>query len=300
MPDRSFESFLETRRERIELALRRCVDRLAGVVPLALCAAIEDGVMSGGKRLRPLLLVTACEELGGEAEDPVYDLASSVELIHAYSLMHDDLPCMDDAPLRRGRPTAHVVHGLQAAMVAGAVLIPWAGAWASDGAVRAGRTEEEARDIVTHLLEAAGAGGMIGGQALDLLAEGRSLAEDELAGLHGLKTGALLAASLEMGAMAAGANAEARAAVGNFGRNVGLAFQVMDDVLDATASAEVLGKQPSDAEQDKSTYVVLLGVEGARARGRELVERGLAALDAAGLAVLRLRQLAHFVIERRR
>ena len=150
------------------------------------------------------------------------------------------------------------------------------------------------------LLEAAGAGGMIGGQALDLLAEGASLSEEELAGVHGLKTGALLAASLEMGAMAVGASEDALEAVEGFGRALGLAFQVMDDVLDATGSAAVLGKLPSDADFEKSTYVLLLGVEGARERAASLVAEGLAALDAAGLAAPRLRQLARFVIERRR
>ena len=300
MPDISFESYLRTRRKHIETAMRRCMDRMAEVVPSGLFAAAEDGVMSGGKRLRPLLLVTACEETGGRPEDALYDLASSVELIHAYSLIHDDLPCMDNAPLRRGRPTTHTIHGVRTATFAGVALIPWAAAWAYDAAVRIGRTAGQARDIVAHLLEAVGAGGMIGGQALDIVGEGRSLREQELATLHGLKTGALLAASLELGAMAAGATRGALTAIGSFGRDLGLAFQVMDDVLDATSSADVLGKRPSDAEQDKSTYVALLGVEGARARGRELVVRGVAALDGAGLRAPRLRQLAQFVIERRR
>ena len=221
-------------------------------------------------------------------------------MIHAYSLVHDDLPCMDDAELRRGRPTVHVAHGVPAATAAGAVLIPWAAAWALEAALRLGRTDGEARRVVAALLEAAGAGGMIGGQSLDLLAEGRSLTEGELARVHGLKTGALLAAALEMGAMAAGASAEAQAAISDFGRDLGLAFQVMDDVLDATGSAEVLGKLPSDADFDKSTYVLLLGVDGARRRAGSLVDRGLAALDTAGLAAPRLRRLASFVIERSR
>ncbi|MYJ17529.1 MAG: hypothetical protein F4106_05695 [Gemmatimonadetes bacterium] len=191
-------------------------------------------------------------------------------------------------------------HGVAVATAAGAALIPWAAAWALEAAMRLARTDDEARRIVATLLEAAGAGGMIGGQALDLLAEGASLTEGELAGVHGLKTGALLAASLEMGAMAAGASAEELAAVGEFGRHLGLAFQVMDDVLDATGSAEVLGKLPSDADFGKSTYVLLLGVDGARERAASLVDRGLAALDAAGLAAPMLRSLASFVIERSR
>ncbi len=309
MPEPSFQSLLAERRVGVEAALRRCIGGLVAVVPVGVGAAVEDGVLGGGKRLRPILLVTACEELGGEAGEAgeaLYDLSASVELIHAYSLLHDDLPCMDDAPLRRGRPTAHVAHGVEAATVAGAAMIPWSAAWAFESALRAGRSRDQARRIALHLLEAAGAGGMIGGQAVDLLAEGRSpggaspLDEGALERLHGMKTGALLTASLEIGAMAAGAEDAALAAVGRFGRSLGLAFQVMDDVLDATGSEEVLGKRPSDSEHGKSTYVQLLGVESARNRARALVARAAAALDAAGLDTPRLRELARFVIERQR
>ena len=298
--DLSFAAWLDDRRTRIETAMRRCMDEMATGVPAGLFSAVEGGVMSGGKRLRPLLLATACEETGGRCGDALYDLSVSVELIHAYSLIHDDLPCMDDAPLRRGNPTVHVTHGVRTATYAGAVLIPWAATWAYRSACATGCTASTARGIVAHMLEAAGAGGMIGGQALDLLSEGQSLTEEELATLHSLKTGALLAASLEMGAMASGAGDSALRAIGDYGRALGLAFQVMDDVLDATGSAEVLGKRPSDAELEKSTYVGLLGVDGARGRAGELIARGLAALDAAGLAAPRLRQLARFVIQRKR
>ena len=300
MAELSLRSFLAARRQMVEAALQRCIASLAGIVPDELHAALGSGVTGSGKRLRPLLLVTACEELGGEVNDALYDLAASVEAIHAYSLLHDDLPCMDDAALRRGRPTVHVLHGVRTATVAGGVLIPWAAAWAFDSALRLGCAEETSRRIVLLLLEAAGAGGMVGGQAMDLLSEGRSLGEDELKRLHGMKTGALLAASLEMGAVAAGAGEDQFRAVGEFGRRVGLAFQVMDDVLDATGSAESLGKRPSDAEHDKSTYVQLLGVEGALERGQELIAHALSVLDEAGLAAPRLRQLARFVVERRR
>ena len=300
MTEASMASFLEARRKPVEAALGRSVDALTSVTPPAIAAAVRDGVLSGGKRIRPLLLVAAYEEVGAVLDDPVYDLAASVEMIHAYSLMHDDLPCMDDAQLRRGSPTVHVVHGTHAATVAGVLLIPWAATRAYESSVALGRSENEARKIAAHLLEAAGAGGMIGGQALDLLGERRSLEEPDLVELHALKTGALLAAALEVGAMAAGAGRALLAALGSFGRDIGLAFQVTDDMLDATATAEVLGKRPSDAERDKSTYVALMGVEGARAYARRLVEGALAALDAAGLTALRLRQLARFIIQRSR
>ena len=300
MPDAAFRSYVRARRGHIEAALRRSVQALAAELPPALGAAAEHGVMSGGKRLRPLLLIAAYEELGGRADEALYDLSAAVEMIHAYSLMHDDLPCMDDAPLRRGRPTPHTVHGVSATTLAGAALIPWAGAWACRAAARTGRSPGEARAIAARLLEAAGAGGMIGGQALDLLGEGCALGERDLAVLHRLKTGALLSASLEAGAMAAGANGNRLAAMGSFGRDIGLAFQLMDDVLDATSTSEDLGKQPSDVVLEKSTYVALLGAEGARERARQLVTAGVQTLAESGLAAPWLRRLGRFVIERRR
>jgi len=293
-------SFLEERAKPVESALARSIDALASATPPRVAAAVRNGVLSGGKRIRPILLVAAYEEVGADLDDPVFDLAASVEMIHAYSLIHDDLPCMDDAPLRRGNPTVHVAHGTRAAASAGVLLIPWAAARAYESSVALGRSENEARKIAAHLLEAAGAGGMIGGQALDLLGERRSLAEPDLMELHALKTGALLAAALEMGAMAAGAGRTLLAALGGFGRDIGLAFQVTDDMLDATATTDMLGKRPSDAERDKSTYVALMGVEGARTYARRLVERAMAALDAAGLSARRLRELALFIIQRSR
>ena len=282
----------------VESALERSVDAFAKCTPSTVAAAARHGALAGGKRIRPLLLVAAYEEAGAVPDDRVYDLAASVELIHAYSLMHDDLPCMDDAPLRRGSPTVHVVHGAHAATVAGALLIPWAATRAFESSLALGCSESGARKIAAHLLEAAGAGGMIGGQALDLLGESASLEEPDLAELHILKTASLLSAALSVGGMAARAGKALLAALGSFGRDVGLAFQVTDDVLDATVGADVLGKRPSDAERGKSTYVALLGVEGARAHARRLVERALAALDMAGFAAPRLRQLARFVVGR--
>ena len=286
---------------------------------------LRHGVLSGGKRLRPALVIAAYEScrvpdgLGPSgsvgsgpavsklaapeltASDPrVYDVAASVELIHAYSLMHDDLPCMDDAPLRRGRPTTHTVFRAWETTVAAAVLIPWAASRAYTSALGLGVPRAGAVRVARTLLDAAGAGGMVGGQALDLMAEGRDLDEVALSGLHRLKTGALLTAALHMGAMAAGASEATEAALLRFGRAVGLAFQVRDDVLDATASSAVLGKVPSDAALAKSTYVHLLGVEGAEHRCRALMSEGLAALDGEGLEAPALRALASFVIERER
>ncbi len=292
------------RRGRVEEALERSVEALAEVAPAELHRAVRNGVLNGGKGLRPLLTVAAYEELGGAVEgglpDALFDLGAAVETIHAYSLVHDDLPCMDDAPLRRGRPTVHATHGVRRATIAGAVLIPWSAACAHRAALELGRTPAEARHIVDTLLTAAGARGMIGGQALDLAAEGRALSEPELEHLHGLKTGALLTVALEVGALAAAASSARRRAVVLFGQRLGLAFQVMDDLLDATGSAETLGKEPSDAALSKSTYVLLLGIEGARKRATALARDAVHALAQAGLAAPGLRALARFVVERER
>lgn len=294
----SLDDYLDRRRLGVEAALRRAVDDLESVVPSPWIGPARAGVLSGGKRLRPCLLIAAGEAFGLAVSDPLFDLGASVELIHAYSLMHDDLPCMDDAALRRGRPTPHTEFGVEATAVAGAALIPWAAYRAALSCTALGVSHEVRSTVVGHLLDAAGAAGMVGGQALDLMGEGQALVQEDLSTLHRLKTGALLTAPVVMGAIVAGAGREQWEAMADYGTNLGLAFQVMDDVLDATTSAEVLGKHPSDADLEKSTYVLLLGVEGARTRAEELVRRADAALDRTGVEGVRLRQLSRFVLER--
>jgi geranylgeranyl pyrophosphate synthase len=295
------DAYLAAERRRVEAALERAVARWASELPAPLSAALAHGVLSGGKRVRPVLCraaYAACAgREGGEALD---DLAASLELIHAYSLMHDDLPCMDDAPLRRGLATTHRVHGERATTLAGLALIPLAARQALAGARALGLDAERARALADLLLEAAGPAGMMGGQALDLLGEGRRLAPDELDELHRHKTGALLAAAPRMGALAAGAPAPVQDALARYGRAVGLAFQIADDLLDATASADELGKQPSDRVLDKSTYVALYGLHDARRRGEVQVAAALAALDEARLEAPPLRALARYILERTR
>jgi geranylgeranyl pyrophosphate synthase len=205
---------------------------------------------------------------------------------------------MDDADLRRGRATTHRLHGVEATVLGGAALIPMAVLMAWRGTLALGCAEDVARRVARELAGAAGAGGMVGGQALDLLGEGRDLTEEELDTLHRLKTGALLTASLRMGALAAGAGREALDALDEYGRAVGLAFQIADDVLDATSTAGDLGKNPSDAALGKSTYVTLHGLDEALRRGHELVESARAALDAGGLRAPALHAIARFVMER--
>jgi len=276
------------------------VRRLEASLDRDLAAALRHGAMSGGKRLRPILCVTAYRACGGTAGEAAYDLGAALELIHAYSLMHDDLPCMDDANLRRGRPTTHQEHGEELAARAGAVLIPAAALQAYTAARALECGDEGAATVATRLMEAAGAGGMVGGQWLDLLGESEALAPDALDGLHRRKTGALLAASLEVGATAAGANPLTIDALRGYGQAIGLAFQVADDILDATQSAETLGKNPSDATLNKSTYVSLYGLEEARRRAEELADEAMSALTKGGIQAPALVSLAHYVVARDR
>ena len=262
--------------------------------------AIRHGVMSDGKRLRPILCTTAYRECGGRAEKNVYDLSASLEMIHAYSLMHDDLPCMDDAELRRGQATTHSVFGEDVTIRAAAALIPAAARQALQFARKLECGASGAAAVVQELLEAAGAGGMVGGQWLDLLGEGQTLSPKELDELHRRKTGALLTASLVMGALAAAAEKETVSALASYGHSIGLAFQITDDVLDATQSAELLGKNPSDVDLDKSTYVGLYGLDQAKEHARERIADALGALESIDIDAPVLTVLARYVIERER
>jgi geranylgeranyl pyrophosphate synthase len=283
----------------IDAALRRALDRWCSRIPGDVAAAVDHGVTSQGKRLRPVLCVSAFEACGGEIDDRAYDLAAAIEMIHAYSLMHDDLPSMDDAELRRGRTTTHIAHGEDVTMRAGAVLIPLASLQALAACRALGCEERRGRRVAQLLLEGAGPGGMVGGQWLDLLGEGRMLGARELDDLHRRKTGALVRASPVMGGVAAGASAEVEAALGEYGRALGLAFQIADDILDSTESAQTLGKNPSDVALAKSTYVSLYGLDEARRRAEGQVQQALAAVAGVGLADSELDSLAIFAIQRR-
>jgi geranylgeranyl pyrophosphate synthase len=291
--------FLARERSAVEQALEASLEAVVGGVPPEYEAALRHGVMSGGKRLRPILCVAAYRAVGG-SDAKIYDLAACLELIHAYSLMHDDLPSMDDADLRRGQPTTHRLYGEVATMAAGALLIPGAASRAWHASLALGLEEGAARKIVRELARASGGGGMVGGQVLDLLAEEATLSAEELDDLHRRKTGALLRAALRMGAMAAEASAEELEALDRYGAAVGLAFQIADDLLDATSSAEALGKEPSDADLGKSTYVSIFGLEDAKQQAKDLVDEAVAALSSGGLEALELEALARFIVDRDR
>jgi len=292
------QAFLAREGERVQEALEAALAKMEPRIPEAFFPAIHHGVTSGGKRLRPILCVAAYRAAGGR-DQGIYRLAASLELIHAYSLIHDDLPCMDDAELRRGESTTHRVHGEEAAMVAGALLIPMAALQAWEGAQEMGLGDEEKRLLVSELSRAAGGGGMVGGQLLDLLGEEISLSAPELDDLHRRKTGALLRASLRMGGVAGGADTAQIQALDRYGEAIGLAFQIADDLLDATSTAEALGKNPSDVELGKSTYVTLFGLEEASRRAQGLVEEAVAALENGGLGGSELVALAHHIVARK-
>jgi geranylgeranyl pyrophosphate synthase len=207
---------------------------------------------------------------------------------------------MDDADLRRGEPTTHKIHGERAGMISGALLIPAAALQVWEASQAMGLEEEVGRVLVEELSQAAGGGGMVGGQILDLLGEEKSLTAPELDDLHRRKTGALLRASLRMGGVAAGAGEVQIQALDRYGEAVGLAFQIADDILDATSTAEVLGKNPSDADLGKSTYVALFGLEEARVKARALVDGAVKALEEGGLYAPELVALAQYIVDRKK
>ena len=264
--------------------------------PGGLGSAMRYGVLDGGKRLRPLLVLAAAHAVQAQGEAPLR-AAVAVELIHAYSLIHDDMPCMDNDVLRRGKPTVHVQFGQAQAMLAGDAMQALA--------FEVLTPEEGVEPVVQArlcalLARAAGHAGMAGGQAIDLASVGKPLSEDVLRDMHRRKTGALLQASVLLGAACAPCPPGALRALSDFGAAIGLAFQVVDDVLDVTQASEVLGKTAGkDVEQNKPTYVQLMGLQGARAYALELRAQARDALADSGLTSTQtLSMLADKVVDR--
>ena len=281
--------------------------------PAALLEAMRYAVLDGGKRLRPLLVLAAweaCREEGPDSPDgaalrarqrqAALRAACAVELIHAYSLVHDDMPCMDNDVLRRGKPTVHVKFGEASALLAGDALQALAFELLTPE-IEYVCAQQQAR-LCRLLARAAGSAGMAGGQAIDLASVGVSLTEDQLREMHRLKTGALLQASVMMGATCGDASAVAQAALETYGAAIGLAFQVVDDMLDVTADSATLGKTAGkDADQDKPTYVSVLGLERSAAYAQELLAQAQATLVQSGLPNTRaLQGLADMVVNRSR
>ncbi|MCX7513653.1 polyprenyl synthetase family protein [Frateuria sp. STR12] len=265
--------------------------------PLELHRAMRYAVLGGGKRLRPLLVYAAGHALGcdgAELDAP----ACAVELIHAYSLVHDDLPAMDDDALRRGRPTCHVVYGEAMAILAGDALQALAFEILAHDP-HAGNDPARALQMLRVLGRACGAEGMAGGQALDLAAVGRKLTLDELEHMHACKTGALIRTAVHLGALAAGADAAAIEALDRYAAAVGLAFQVRDDVLDVEGESAVIGKTAGkDAAADKPTFSSIIGLEASRMRLTELTATALEAIASFGPRAALLEELALYAAHR--
>ena len=290
-------------------ATQAMLDRLLGEAaeageihrPARLVAAMRHAALGGGKRLRPFLMIETARMFGVE-NDGVVRAAAGLELLHCYSLVHDDLPAMDDDDLRRGRPTVHKAFDEATAILAGDALLTLAFDVMAAPATHA--NAEIRADLTLRLARAAGLGGMAGGQALDLAAEAADapLSHAEIARLQAMKTGALILFAVEAGAILGQADAAARAALSRYGAVIGEAFQIADDILDAEGDEAALGKRAGkDAERNKATFVSVLGLEGARRRLSDLVAEAQAALDDLGpqAATGVLRATARFIAERR-
>ncbi len=285
-------------RAAVDAALAEFAKRYLPSIDEPVAAAICYSMLGEGKRLRAILLMAAYSAAGGAGDASA--LGAAVEVVHAYSLVHDDLPCMDDDDVRRGRPTVHRAHGIPAATAAGLAMVPLAARAATDACRALALDDARTGDIVRELMRASGAGGMIGGQLLDLEGEGAPLTLTELERVHRLKTGALINASVKIGGLAALASVATLDAFERYGSAVGLAFQIADDVLDVTSTTDELGKTAGrDAALRKSTYPALMGLAGARSRAEALCNDACQALRDAGIASPQLESLASFVVSRR-
>ena len=263
--------------------------------PATIHAAMRYTVFAGGKRLRPVLCLAAAEACGGEFSEALAP-ACALELMHTYSLVHDDLPAMDDDDLRRGRPTCHKVYGEGMAVLCGDALLTEAFIVLAKTPVT---KRYGTRDFILELAETGGSRKLIGGQVMDLEGEGKSLTKRDLVRIHEAKTAALLTSSLRLGAMTANATPQKLEALTQFGHALGLAFQVIDDILDVTQSTEMLGKTAGkDEAVEKSTYPAILGLEASRKEAAKLTKSAMDALKPLGSKAGRLREIADHLLKR--
>jgi geranylgeranyl diphosphate synthase type II len=268
---------------------------MPGETPGAIHEAMRYTIFAGGKRLRPVLCIAAAEACGGTQATAIR-AACAVELMHTYSLVHDDLPCMDDDDLRRGRPTCHKVYGEGMAVLCGDALL-------TESFALLAKSEPSTRysvgDMISELASAGGSRKLIGGQVLDLEGEGQQLNKEQLLAIHEAKTAALLVTSLRLGGMTANASAEQLAALSDFGYSLGLAFQVIDDILDVTQTTKSLGKTAGkDVAANKSTYPSVWGLEESRVEAERLTRVALDALGIFGERGARLREIAQWMLSR--
>lgn len=287
-------SYLTSRSALVDRELDRFLPK-ATAKPATIHKAMRYSLFAGGKRMRPVLTLAAAEACGGKLE-AAFPAACAVECIHTYSLIHDDLPCMDDDDLRRGRPTNHKVFGEGVAVLAGDALLTVA----FEILAQASPTSRySAAAQVIELAHASGSKWLIGGQVADLEGEGKKLTGTELRYIHRCKTAALLTASLRLGAMSANATESRLTAITDFGQNLGLAFQVIDDILDVTQTTEKLGKTAGkDVTAVKATFPAIYGLDKSRAEARKLTAAALAALKPFGTKAARLREIADYLLAR--
>jgi len=290
----TLKAYLAARAKEVDAALDRYLPK-AKEKPASIHAAMRYTVFAGGKRLRPILALAAAEACGGEPEHALAP-ACAVEVLHTYSLVHDDLPCMDDDDLRRGRPTCHKVYGEGMAVLTGDALLTEAFLMLAQTPAS---KRYSAKDYVAELALTGGSRKLIGGQVLDLEGEGKKLTKAGLVKIHEAKTAALLMTSLRLGGMTANATPKQLEALTAFGYALGLAFQVIDDILDVTQSTEVLGKTAGkDAAVEKSTYPAVLGLEKSRKEAAKLTKQAMDALQPFGKKAERLREIAGYLLDR--
>jgi len=291
------KTYLQERIQLTEAALDRHLPA-ANTLPASLHEAMRYSVFAGGKRIRPVLMMAACEAAGG-APTQVLPAACAIEMIHCYSLIHDDLPAMDDDDYRRGKPTNHKVFGEAKAILAGDGLLTEAFILLSSPDVFPDLDAENRREVIHLLARNAGSRGMVGGQVVDMESEGRDIDLPTLEYIHTHKTGALILASIEIGAIIGGADQQQRRALCRYGEAAGLAFQVADDILDIVADQEQLGKDVgSDQQRGKATYPAQLGLDGARLRARELRDLAFSSLEIFGESAQPLREIASYIVDR--
>ena len=294
VPGEADEIQLQRLRGEIEEALDRSLKFGEGC-PAELQEAMRYSVLGSGKRLRPLLVLLAAEACGGGPIEAALPAACAVELIHAYSLVHDDLPAMDDDDLRRGRPTCHKQFGEATAILVGDALQARAFELLATGI----KPPERAARCVAELARAAGATALVGGQADDLAGLNSHTTVEQLQGIHRRKTGAMFVVSLRLGAIVAAATEDQLTAVTEYGTHVGLAFQIIDDLLDVSGQQDAVGKRVrKDHDQGKVTYPQLLGIEASRRRAEELLDSAITALEPIGDDADSLRGLARFIVQR--
>ena len=291
------KAYLKTHQERVDAALSRYLPG-EETLPAQLHKAMRYSVFAGGKRVRPILMIAACEAVGGDIE-AVLPAACAMEMIHTYSLIHDDLPAMDDDDFRRGRPTNHKVFGDATAILAGDALLTEAFNLLSASESAENIAAETRLQVLNIMARCAGSMGMVGGQVVDMEAEGRDIDLPTLQYIHTHKTGALILASLQCGALLGGGSQDQFDALSRYGETAGLAFQVADDILDVIGDQEVLGKDVgSDQARGKATYPALMGLEEAQRRAQELKDLAIEALDLFDLRAEPLRAIARYIVDR--